>query len=55
MLGGDEPLSLGFIDKLLARRILPRVKLSYKVCRIPREAVEEYIRIRTINAIGGVR
>jgi len=47
LLGGSKPVSISFIDQLLARRKLPRVRLSYKVCRIPRAAVEEYIRSRT--------
>lgn len=47
LLGGSTPVSISYVDQLLARRKLPRVKLSYKVCRIPRAAVEEFIRSRT--------
>jgi hypothetical protein len=51
LLGGEgKPVSIGFVNQLLAKRILPKVKLSHKLCRIPRAAVEEYIRSRTINA-----
>lgn len=41
-------VSISFVNQLLARRRLPRVRLSYKVCRIPRAAVEEFIRSRTV-------
>jgi len=43
-LGG---VSISFVNQLIAQRRLPRVRLSYKVCRIPRAAIEEYIRSRT--------
>ena len=53
LIGGDgSPVSIGFVNQLLAARLLPKVKLSYKVCRIPRAAVEEFIRSRRINAKG---
>ena len=39
-LGG---VSVRFVDELLAKRLLPRVRLSYKVCRIPAAAVEAFI------------
>ena len=39
-LGG---VSVSFVDQLLAKRLLPRVRLSYKVCRIPAAAVEAFI------------
>jgi len=44
-LGG---VSVSFVNQLLARRRLPKVRLSYRVCRIPREAVEKYIADRTL-------
>lgn len=44
-LGG---VSISFVNQLLARRRLPKVRLSYRVCRIPRAAVEEYIADRTL-------
>ena len=44
ILGG---VSLSFINSLLARNKLPRVTLSYKCVRIPRQAVEDYISART--------
>lgn len=49
-LGGNKPVSISHINQLLARRILPRVRISYRVTRIPQDAVTEYIRARTINA-----
>lgn len=45
-LGG---VSISFVNQLLARRLLPKVRLSYRVCRIPRAAVEQYILNRTIK------
>lgn len=48
-LGG---VSVSYINQLLARRVLPKVKLSYKCARIPRAAVEAFIASRTINAKG---
>jgi len=47
MLGG---VTVGYVDQLLAKRRLPKVRLSYKVCRIPRQAVADFIASRTINA-----
>jgi excisionase family DNA binding protein len=44
MLGG---VSLSFVNSLLSRRKLPRVRLSYKVTKIPRDAVEKFIASRT--------
>jgi hypothetical protein len=44
LLGGNsEPVSISFINVLLAKKKLPKVRLSYRVCRIPRAAVEDYI------------
>ena len=43
-------VSVSFVNSLLARRKLPRVRLSYKVTRIPRQAVEDYISSRTTEA-----
>jgi hypothetical protein len=43
-LGG---VSIRYVDELLAKRLLPRVRLSYKVCRIPAAAVEAFIAERT--------
>lgn len=43
-------VSVSFVNQLLARRRLPRVKVSYKVCRIPRHAVEAFIESRTTLA-----
>jgi len=45
-LGG---VSVSYVNQLLARRLLPKVRLSYRVCRIPRDAVEQFIRSRTIK------
>lgn len=47
LLGGDEPVSISFVNQLLARRKLPRVRLSYKITRLPRAAVEAFIAART--------
>jgi hypothetical protein len=49
-IGGIKPVSISFINQLLAKKLLPRVRISYRVTRIPAEAVEEYIRSRTVNA-----
>jgi hypothetical protein len=49
-IGGSKPVSISFIDQLLARRILPRVRIGYRTVRIPQDAVTEYIRCRTVNA-----
>ena len=44
LLGGQSsPVSISFVNQLLARKKLPKVRLSYRVCRIPRQAVEDYI------------
>jgi excisionase family DNA binding protein len=53
LLGGEgKPLSVSFINQLLAARRLPRVRLSYKCVRIPRRAVEDFIAARTFHARG---
>jgi excisionase family DNA binding protein len=44
LLGG---VSVSFINQLLAKKKLPKVRLSYRVTRIPRKAVEEFIAART--------
>ena len=44
MLGG---VSVSFVNQLLAKKKLPKVRLSYRVPRIPRQAVEEFIAART--------
>ena len=44
LLGG---VSISFVNSLLARKKLPRVRLSYKLTKIPREAVEKFIETRT--------
>ena len=44
LLGG---VSISFVNQLLGKKKLPKVRLSYRVCRIPRAAVEEYIRSHT--------
>jgi len=50
LLGGEgKPVSISFINQLLGRRRLQKVRLSYKVCRIPRASVEDYIRSRTVE------
>jgi ABC-type phosphate transport system auxiliary subunit len=41
--------SISYVGQLLAAKILPRVRLSYKVTRIPEQAVEEFIRSKTIT------
>ena len=43
--------SVRFVDELLARRMLPRVKLGFKLVRIPADAVECYIREHTREAV----
>ena len=40
-IGGQPPVSVRFVEELIARGILPKVKLSHKVVRIPAEAVEK--------------
>lgn len=51
-IGGSRPVSISYIDWLLAKGILPRVRLSYKMTRIPSEAVDAFVRSRTIAAKG---
>ena len=37
LLGGEgKPVSISFVNQLLAQRRLQKVRLSYKVCRITR-------------------
>ena len=51
LIGGEEsPVSLSYINQLIARKKIPSVRLSYRVTRIPREAVEDFIAARTIKA-----
>lgn len=51
LLGGEgKPVSISFVNQLLSSRRLPRVRLSYKVTRIPRQAVTDFIASRTIQA-----
>ena len=40
-------VSISFINSLLGKRKLPRVRLSYKITKIPRDAVEKFIVART--------
>jgi excisionase family DNA binding protein len=40
-------VSVSFVGVLLSKRKLPRIRLSYKVTRIPRDAVEKFIAART--------
>jgi hypothetical protein len=49
-IGGNKPVSVSFVNQLLARKLLPRVRISYRVTRIPQDAVTEYIRTHTVNA-----
>ena len=44
LLGG---VSISFVNQLLGKKKLPKVRLSYRVTRIPRQAVEEYITAHT--------
>ena len=43
-------VSLRFVDELLARRALPKVKLGRKLVRIPGQAVEDYLAAHTREA-----
>jgi len=43
-LGG---VSVSYVNYLLASGKLPKIRLSYKVVRIPRDAVERFIASRT--------
>ena len=55
LLGGQSsPVSISFVNQLLAKKKLPKVRLSYRVCRIPRSAVEEFIAARTTASRGTV-
>jgi hypothetical protein len=49
-IGGNKPVSISFVNQLLARKLLPRVQIGYRTVRIPQDAVTEYIRSRTVNA-----
>ena len=46
-IGGSKPVSISFINTLLAKGLLARVRLSYKATRIPQESVTAYIQSRT--------
>ncbi len=51
LLGGEaEPVSEAYVNNLLARKKLPKVRLSYRLVRIPRQAVLDYIAKRTVVA-----
>jgi hypothetical protein len=51
LLGGEgSPVSLSYVNQLLGRKKLPKVRLSYRVTRIPRQAVLDFIRSRTVDA-----
>ena len=51
MIGGDEsPVSISYINQLIARKKLPTHRMSYRVTRIPRESVEEFISSRLVKA-----
>ena len=51
MIGGDEsPVSTSYINQLIARKKLPTVRMSYRITRIPRESVEEFISSRLVKA-----
>ena len=43
-------VSIRFVDELLARRILPKIKLGRKLVRIPSQAVENYLAAHTREA-----
>jgi excisionase family DNA binding protein len=43
-------VSIRFVDELLARRILPKIKLGRKLVRIPSQAVEDYLASHTREA-----
>ena len=49
-IGGSRPVSISFINQLLAKNLLPRVRIGNRATRIPAEAVEQYIASRTVNA-----
>jgi hypothetical protein len=34
-IGGNRPVSISFVNQLLAKKVLPRVRISYRVTRIP--------------------
>jgi hypothetical protein len=38
-IGGNKPVSISFVNPLLARKLLPRVRISYRLTRIPQAAV----------------
>ena len=43
-------VSVRFVDELLARRALPKIKLGAKLVRIPAKAVEDYLAAHTREA-----
>lgn len=56
LLGGeDSPLSISYINVLLARKELPKVRLSYRLVRIPKQAVLDFIAKRTVNQRGALK
>jgi hypothetical protein len=53
LLGGrTKPVSISTINVMLARKVLPKIRLSYRLVRIPKRAVLDYIARRTINSQG---
>jgi excisionase family DNA binding protein len=49
-LGG---VSVSFVNQLLARKALPRVRLGYRTVRIPQAAVTKYIEAHTLLSNSG--
>lgn len=49
MLGG---VSLFYVNSLLSQKKLPKIRFSYKMVRVPRQAVLDFITNRTIEAKG---
>ncbi len=47
LMGG---VSRSYINQLLAQKKLPKIRLSYRVVRIPRQAVLDFITSRTMDS-----
>lgn len=50
-IGGNKPVSIFFVNQLLAKKVLPCVRIGYRTVRTPQDAVTEYVRSRTVNVI----
>ena len=51
ILGGDEALSIRFVDELFAKKKLKKVRYSYRTVRIALCDIYAFIDSRTVHAV----